>query len=79
MQSVLGGELTFMRANRKHEARLQVLWIPIYFTMGSLLQVGQLLRGKASTYIINKQLHESIWLATYEISTSMYSVLGVPD
>jgi hypothetical protein len=72
MQSVLGGELTFMRANRKHEARLQVLWIPIYFTMGSLLQVGQLLRGKASTYII-------IWLATYEISTSMYSVLGVPD
>lgn len=35
--------------------------------MASLFRLGQLLKGKASTYIITKQLHESIWLATYEI------------
>jgi len=35
--------------------------------MSSLLRIGQLLRGKTGTYTIIKQLHESIWLARYEI------------
>jgi hypothetical protein len=33
--------------------------------MASLFRLGQLLKGKASIYTITKQLHESIWLATY--------------
>jgi len=33
------------------------------FCMGSLLKPGQLLKGKACTYTITKQLHESTWLA----------------
>jgi hypothetical protein len=33
--------------------------------MASLFRLGQLLKGKAATYTITKQLHESIWLATY--------------
>ncbi|KFZ09115.1 hypothetical protein V501_05700 [Pseudogymnoascus sp. VKM F-4519 (FW-2642)] len=32
--------------------------------MAALFRLGQLLKGKASTYTITKQLHESIWLAT---------------
>ncbi|OAL27499.1 hypothetical protein AYO20_09782 [Fonsecaea nubica] len=32
--------------------------------MASLFRLGQLLRGSAGTYTIQKQLHESIWLAT---------------
>lgn len=39
--------------------------------MAAHFRLGQLLKGKASTYAITKQLHESIWLATYEMS-SMY-------
>lgn len=35
--------------------------------MASLFRLGQLLRGSAGTYIIQKQLHESIWLATYVV------------
>ena len=33
--------------------------------MASLFRLGQLLRGNVGTYTIQKQLHESIWLATY--------------
>lgn len=35
--------------------------------MASIFWLGQLLKGKASTYTITKQLHECIWLATYGI------------
>lgn len=38
--------------------------------MASLLRLGQLLKGRASTYTITKQLHECIWLATYGIYLS---------
>jgi hypothetical protein len=34
----------------------------------SLFRLGQFLKGKANTYTITKQLHESIWLVTYEFS-----------
>jgi hypothetical protein len=33
--------------------------------MTSLFRLGQLLRGNVGTYTIQKQLHESIWLAMY--------------
>jgi len=38
--------------------------------MASLFRLGQLLKGKVSIYTITRQLHESIWLATYEIYLS---------
>lgn len=37
----------------------------VLLTTASLFRLGQLLKGKASIYTITKQLHESIWLATY--------------
>jgi hypothetical protein len=33
--------------------------------MASPFRLGQLLRGSVGTYTIQKQLHGSIWLATY--------------
>ncbi|KAH8727009.1 serine/threonine protein kinase [Phaeosphaeriaceae sp. PMI808] len=37
--------------------------------MASLFRLGQLLKGRASTYTITKQLHESIWLAANQSQT----------
>lgn len=34
-----------------------------------VLWLGQLLKDKASNYTITKQLHESMWLATYEVTS----------
>lgn len=38
---------------------------PIRAPMTSTLRLGQILKGSLSTYTITKQLHSSVWLATY--------------
>lgn len=39
--------------------------------MSPLFRLGQLLKGKMGVYTVTKQLHQSIWLALYEVLSAL--------